>query len=73
MNIVRVACPIHSVRILDLDGPEPMCGDCRVTPLNTFRGHVRHLPLWLDGLLFYGSWALDWLFDLDERRARRRR
>lgn len=26
----RVGCPRHGERLIDLDGPEPMCPDCRV-------------------------------------------
>lgn len=43
MSLVRVACAACGSRKLDLNGPEPMCGECRIVP----RGHrvLARLPL----------------------------
>lgn len=30
MNLRPVGCPVHGLRAIDLDGPEEMCGECRV-------------------------------------------
>ncbi len=30
MNVQVVGCPVDGLRVVDLDGTDPMCGECRV-------------------------------------------